>query len=217
MRSFEGRGGGSRIGTLAGLAAGDEVLLESDALAGRTGVALAGGLKILLACEGTCAVFGSKRGTWHLKDSVLGRCLDCDLPASSLPDSWTFMDWLLFSKRLFTYGLSWRFSWQRSKIKQNVWNYWENNVFLYVPLQQRIWSYFGMYLVCFSNARNCILGWHWSTRTPNQQIWQRRGAYNQVRPWKWGRMQTASHSFPPFGWLHFPTRTRRQAAMQNQQ
>jgi hypothetical protein len=76
MRSFEGGGGGFLMGTLAGLAEGDEVLLVSDILAGRTGVALAGGLKILLVCEGNCAVFGSKRGTWHLKDSVLGRSLD---------------------------------------------------------------------------------------------------------------------------------------------
>jgi hypothetical protein len=86
MRSFEGGGGGFRIGTLAGLAEGDEVLLESDALAGRRGVALAGGQKILLVCEGNCSALGSKRGTWHLKDSVLGRSLDCSLPASSLPD-----------------------------------------------------------------------------------------------------------------------------------
>lgn len=113
MRSFEfeGGGGGFRMGTLAGLAEGDEVLLESDTLAGRTGVALAGGLKMLLDCEGNCAALGSKRGTWHLKDSVLGRSFGTAVLASTLPDTaCTLTDWLLVSKRLLTYGLSCRFS-----------------------------------------------------------------------------------------------------------
>ena len=91
---------------------------------------------------------------------------------------------------------------------------WKVVVFL-LPRHEQIWSYSGMYLICFSNARSCILGRRWSTRKPNQQTWQRRGVCNQAHPWKWGRMQTASRSSLLFGSSHFPKQRRQQAAKQN--
>jgi len=95
--SLVGGGGGFLMGTLTGLADG-EFLLASAALDGRTGDPLGGGPKML---ELALLPLLSKRGTWHLNDSVLGRFLG-DLSAGT--GAGISSDWLshLIAEGLFT-------------------------------------------------------------------------------------------------------------------